>query len=43
MWSVNYVKLLSLLIVMIVVEMKTGINQCGIGLRCKHESCGYGC
>jgi len=23
--------------------MKTCIERCGIGLRCKHESCRYGC
>jgi len=23
--------------------MKTGIDRCGIGLGCKHESCRYGC
>jgi len=23
--------------------MKTGIDRCRIGLRCKHESCRYGC
>jgi len=24
-------------------DIKTGIDRCGIGLRCKHESCRYGC
>ncbi|RHN68971.1 hypothetical protein MtrunA17_Chr3g0119741 [Medicago truncatula] len=24
-------------------EMKTGIDKYRIGLRCKHESCRYGC
>jgi len=23
--------------------MKTGIDRCGIGLRCKHKNCRYGC
>jgi len=23
--------------------MKTGIDRCGIGLRCKNKSCRYGC
>ena len=24
-------------------DIKTGIDRCRIGLRCKHESCRYGC
>jgi len=24
-------------------KMKSGIDRCRIGLRCKHKSCRYGC